>query len=275
MSRIVYSLKETALLFGHRHPKIWKTLEVVGPFVPVIILWSIIVRMQIWPTYLFPPPSYVVENAESLLYKGILPYHIVTSLYRLCVGFILAAGIAIPVGIAMGLNKKVCEMCEPVVNFFQSIAEIAWLPLALLWFGFGFKTMIFIIFYTVFFPVVFNTMMGVKGVPEVFEHAMLTVGAKRRHVILEVFLPGALPSIITGIRLGMGYGWRALIAAEMIVGEEGLGFMIFEARSFNLTEQVILGMIIMGLLWLITDRLIMKPLEKKTIERWALVPKES
>jgi NitT/TauT family transport system permease protein/taurine transport system permease protein len=275
MNKTFARMVEAANAFDTRFPSVWPAIRVVGPFIPLILLWDYIAKLQIWPLQLFPPPSWVIKSAVDLVYKGVLPFYLETSLYRLAVGFAIAVGVAIPLGMAMGLNKNVAEFFEPAVNFFQSIAEIAWIPLALVWFGFGFKTMLFIIIYTVFFPVVFNTMMGVKGVPRVLEEAALTCGAKRWRVIMEVLLPGSLPSIMTGLRLGMGYGWRALIAAEMIVGEDGLGYMIFEARKFNLTEQVMLGMIMMGLLWLITDRFIMKPLENKTIERWGLVRADS
>ena len=134
-----------------------------------------------------------------------------------------------------------------------------------------FKAVTFIIFMAVFFPVVFNTLAGVRGTNQMLVWAVLTLGANRWNVLKEVVLPGALPSIVNGIRLGMGYGWRAVIAAEMIAAASGLGYMIFDARNWLDTPVVVMGMITMGLCWLSLDRMILKPIEKRTIEKWGLV----
>jgi NitT/TauT family transport system permease protein/taurine transport system permease protein len=189
------------------------------------------------------------------------------------IGSVISIITGIGVGLVLGLNRWAFRFFFPLVNFFQSVAEIGWLPLFVIWFGFGLTTIVFVIFYTIFFAMVLNTMLGVQTVPQNLVNSLLTLGGKRRHIILEVLLPGALPNIVTGVRVGIGYGWRALIAAEMLVGETGLGFMIFDARKFNLTQRIILGMLMIGLLWLLTDRLILKPIEAKTVERWGTIVK--
>jgi taurine transport system permease protein len=131
--------------------------------------------------------------------------------------------------------------------------------------------MTFIIVYTVLFPVVLNTVLGVRSVPVDMYRAAQCLGASRLRILWEVVLPGALPNIITGLRNGLGYGWRALIAAEMIVGTSGIGFMMFDARRAGSVVEILLGMIVLGLLWYVVDAWILAPIERATGERWGLV----
>ncbi len=252
---------------------ILRGVAIFGPFVPLLVLWMVVTRLEIWPRIFLPPPTDVLNAFFDLIRKGILPLHVGDSLWRLFIGSLISIVAGIFVGLVLGLNRWAFRFFFPLVNFFQSVAEIGWLPLFVLWFGFGMTTIVFVIFYTIFFAMVLNTMVGVQTVPYKLIQSVLTLGGKRRHIIFEVLLPGALPNIVTGIRVGMGYGWRALIAAEMLVGETGLGFMIFDARKFNLTQRIILGILTIGVLWLMTDRLILKPIEAKTVERWGTIAK--
>lgn len=247
----------------------------IGPFLPLLVLWIWVARIEIWPRMFLPPPSRVLESLGELLRNGLYPLHVGDSVYRLLVGCLIALALGVAVGLLIGLSPMAFRSCFPLISFFQSIAEIGWLPLAVIWFGFGFRTMLFVICYTVFFPVVLSTIIGVRSVPANLVNSVRTLGGRWHHIVLEVLLPGAFPNIVSGIRVGVGYGWRALIAAEMLVGETGLGFMMFDARRFQLTERIILGMVTIGLLWLLTDRLVLKPFESETIERWGLVVKAS
>jgi len=157
------------------------------------------------------------------------------------------------------------------IVFANAISGIAWVPLAIVWFGVGWFTTLFILLNTVFWLVFFNPLLGVRSVPRTYEHSVLTLGGNRWHVISQVYIPGALPSIVTGVRMGIGFGWRALIAAEMIGGNTGLGFMIFVSANEYKVEEVFLGVLLIGIIWMVTDRIILVPLEKWTIERWGLV----
>ena len=158
-----------------------------------------------------------------------------------------------------------------MLNFFQSVSGIAWLPLMLIWFGFGERTILVAVNYTVLFPVIFNALLGVRSVPPIYVNALRTLGASRWRIVRDVLVPGALPNIAMGVRLGLAYGWRALIAAEMLVGANGLGFMIFNAQAFHLTARIMLGMGIIGVLWLALDYFLLRPLEEATIARWGMV----
>jgi NitT/TauT family transport system permease protein/taurine transport system permease protein len=139
------------------------------------------------------------------------------------------------------------------------------------WFGLGWVSVTFIMFNTIFFLVFYNTLVGVRSVPRIFEHAVRTLGGSRRHVIFQVLIPGAMPNIVTGIRMSIGFGWRALIAAEMIATSTGLGFLIYNASNFHQTDTIFVGIVTIGILWLLTDRLILQPIERWTVERWGLV----
>ena len=151
------------------------------------------------------------------------------------------------------------------------LAGIAWIPIATLWFGYGFGAITFVIFNAVFFIVAYNTLLGVSTIPMPLRHAAASLGAGRWAMLTEVLLPGALPNIVTGIRTGLGFAWRGLIAAEMIATNVGLGYMLFVARDFYRTEVIVFGMIVIGVLWLLIDRLLLAPLERATIERWGMV----
>ena len=174
-------------------------------------------------------------------------------------------------GIAMGVSPAVSGFLTPPLRFFSVLAGIAWIPVASLWFGYGFGAITFVIFNAVFFIVTYNTLLGVSTIPMQVRNAAASLGAGRWAMLTEVLLPGALPNIVTGIRTGLGFAWRGLIAAEMIATNVGLGYMLFVARDFYKTEVIVLGMIVIGVLWLLLDRLLLAPIERATSERWGMV----
>ena len=169
------------------------------------------------------------------------------------------------------LSQRAHTALWPLLLFFQAIGDIAWLPILVIWFGYGLITMTFVIVYTVIFPVVLNTVLGVRSIPITMHRAALSLGASRARMLWEVVLPGALPNIVTGLRNGLGYGWRALIATEIIVGTSGIGFLMFDARRAGSVVEILLGMIILGILWYIVDSWILAPIERATGQRWGLV----
>ncbi len=216
----------------------WPGLAAIVPFTPVVLIWAAVAESGLFPRAFFPGPSDVVQSFLTLTYKGILPDYLQDSLIRLAVGAAVGMAFGIPLGILIGTNRLAHRVCWPVLLFFQAIGDIAWLPILLIWFGFGLTTMTFVIVYTVLFPVVLNTVLGVESVPRDLSRAAQSLGASRARVLWEVTLPGALPNIITGLRNGLGYGWRALIAVEMIVGTSGIGFMMFDARRSGSVVEI-------------------------------------
>jgi len=243
----------------------------IVPFIPVVALWAIVAESGMFPRAFFPGPLEVVRSFGSLMYKGILPDYLEDSVVRLAVGAAAGMALGIPLGVLVGLNARARTMLWPILLFFQAIGDIAWLPILLIWFGFSLTTMTIVIVYTVLFPVVLNTALGVRRVPLELHRAARSLGASRARVVWEVVLPGALPNIMTGLRNGLGYGWRALIAAEIIVGTSGIGFLMFDARRAGSVVEILLGMIVLGLLWYIVDSWVLAPIERATGQRWGLV----
>ena len=203
-----------------------------------------------------PPPSRVLAEGWRVLASGDLLAHIGHSLVRVLGGFAIAAVIAIPLGIAIGLWEWIEDAADPVMEFLRPIPPIAWIPLGILWFGIGDAQNMFIILLGAFFPILLNTIAGVRRVDRTLVWGALTLGGRRHQIVREIVLPSALPLILTGLRIGLGVGWMALVAAELVAARSGLGFMIQSARYAFVTERVILGMVVIGALGLAMDRVI-------------------
>jgi NitT/TauT family transport system permease protein/taurine transport system permease protein len=241
------------------------------PLIALVVLWAIVVRAFDVNPRLFPGVGAVGAAAIESLADGSLIAHVAASMWRVLVGTVLALVVAIPMGIAMGVSPGISSFFTPIFRFFSVLAGIAWIPIATLWFGYGFGAIVFVIFNAVFFVVTYNTLLGVASIPMPLRHAAASLGAGPWQLVTQVLLPGALPNIVTGIRTGLGFAWRGLIAAEMIATNVGLGYMLFVARDFYRTEVIVFGMIVIGVLWLLIDRLLLVPLERATMERWGMV----
>ncbi len=243
----------------------------VLPFVLLLaVWWAASSALHPGPKVL-PSPADAARAAGPLLAEGILPDYAAASLKRIAVGGGLAVALGVPAGLILGSNRTLAVAFTPFLKFFQSLSGIAWLPMMVVWFGFTEKTIQVVILYTAFFPIVFNTMTGLRTVPRHLADALRTMGAGRARLITDVWFPGALPSIIVGIRLGIAYGWRALIAGEMVAGAGGIGFLLFQSRDFQQTARIIDGMVVIGLLWIFLDAGFLRPLERYTVERWGMV----
>jgi taurine transport system permease protein len=251
----------------------WPIIATLVPFIPLVAAWWIVTAMEVFPRVFFPGPVEVVRSFFTLTYKGILPDYLEDSVVRLAVGAACGIALGIPLGILIGVSQRAYKALWPVLLFFQAIGDIAWLPILVIWFGYGLTTMTFVIVYTVIFPVILNTVLGVRSIPITMHRAALSLGASKSRILWEVVLPGSLPNIVTGLRNGLGYGWRALIAAEIIVGTSGIGFLMFDARRAGSVVEILLGMIILGILWYIVDSWILAPIERATGQRWGLVTK--
>lgn len=242
-----------------------------GPFAVVIGIWAAISALQLFPSAFFVGPDTVFATTVSLIERGILPAYIGDSLVRLAVGAVWGLVVGIGLGFLIGLNRFARKFSWPVLLFFQAIGDIAWLPILIIWFGFSLTSVTIVIVYTVTFPLVISIVAGIDAIPQNLVRASGSLGAGRWQRIVYVVVPAALPGISSGIRTGLGYGWRALIAAEIIIGTSGVGFMMFDARRQGDVSQVFVGMGVLGILWYLTDALILAPFEKETVERWGMV----
>ena len=246
-------------------------LRILIPFALVIaVWWAIKDGLGVSDTLLASPPR-VWTGFVYLVTHGILAEYASTSLQMIGFAALISFAIGVPLGFAVGTNRYAARALEGTLRFLQGISGIAWLPLAILWFGFTHTTTLAIVIYTLIVPIVFNTMTGVRAIPENYVLALRSLGASRFRIVTGVYFPGALPSIVVGLRLGMGYGWRALIAAEMLVRQGGLGDLIFGARTFNQIDRIMVGMIAIGILYIVVDRLLVQPIEAMTLARWGVL----
>ena len=246
-------------------------INLVIVIVGLLMVWSLVSDVIPNPDRYLPSPLAVLLSSFDMIYKGLLPSYFGDTVRRLIFGSIIGLAVGIPFGLLLGLNRTVSDMFYPIMNFFQSVSGIAIFPILVIWWGNSDETVFAVILYTAFFPIAFSVLSGVREIPMRYLHAVRTLGATRVQIIRDVLLPGAMPHIATGSRLSIGFAWRAVIAGEMLAGREGLGWMIFTGQDQDLTAQVILGMVIIGLSWIILDHYLLRPLEADTIERWGLV----
>ena len=216
---------------------------------------------------LMPAPSAVLAAGQELLASGDLLHHLWASLKRELTAFSFAL-VALPLGIVMGWWPRVNRQLDPVIEILRPIPPIAWIPLSLLWLGIGNAQNQFIIFLGIFFPLLLNTIQGVKNIEPNLVRAARCLGAGELQLLRRVVLPASLPMILTGMRVGFGVGWMALVAAELVGASSGLGFLINDARSVLRTDIVILGMLTIGFVGLFIDLLIRRI--AKALLPWSL-----
>ncbi len=258
-------------LSSRMHRRLSGAMWLLGPFGALLVVWYVAVAITGVPTRIFPQVDDVASTAVRLIQSGQFFNDLGASLERVAMGVGLALVTGVPFGILMGSSRIVSDFFTPLLRFSVALSGIAWIPLATLWLGYGPRVCIFIIWNSVFFAVVYNTMLGVRSIEDDLQRAAQSLGAGRLHLYVEVLLPGALPMIVTGLRVGLGYGWRGLIAAEMIATSSGLGYSLFLAQKFYDASEIVLIMIVIGALWLLMDRLILAPLERRTVQRWGMV----
>ena len=217
-----------------------------------------------------PVPTRVAKAAYDLVTSGDLPMALLVSLGRVFAGFMIAAAIAVPLGLLMGAFRPVERNVDPIVESFRPIAAIAILPLAILWLGTGTAPAILIVGYAAFFPIVVNTVAGVKRVPPTLLRAAATMGVDRFTTLRTVVVPGALPSIAVGLRIGLGVAWTAIVAAELAVGAKaggggsgGIGQMMFVFYAYSIElNRIVVCMIAVGLVALVLDQLLRRGMRR-------------
>ena len=224
-------------------------------FITIVILiaiWWIVTALG-WIDALFlPSPVIVVERFHDLInngYMGIsLWSHIGASLGRIGTALVMAVITAIPVGIAIGKSKVVRGILDPIIEFYRPIPPLAYLPLIVIWCGIGELSKVLLIYLAIFAPIVIATATGVRTVDQAKIRAAQSLGATQKQIIQHVILPSALPSILTGIRIGLGVGWSTLVAAELVGASEGLGFMVQSSSQLLATDVVIVGILIIAVI---------------------------
>jgi NitT/TauT family transport system permease protein len=216
-----------------------------------LLIWS--AASAITSPFFLPSPLAVGKALVDLTSNGTLPHAVAISYFRILVGWAVGCTVAIPLALVAGRIGVVRQLVEPFFNFFRFVPPIAFLGVAILWFGIGEGSKIAIIIYTSLFTVFMNTMAGVTSVDESPSRAALCLGSSRRQVLWRVVLPATVPAILVGMRVGMGFSFMSVVAAEMIAANEGVGFMIYNARLFLKTANAFAGILSLGAMGLLAD----------------------
>jgi NitT/TauT family transport system permease protein len=242
------------------------------PFLVVGAMWEITAHAGVFPPRLFPTLEEIAAAFWRLTVAGILPHHVAETLARLFAGFVLAGVIGVTIGIAMGRSKRAEDYLLPLASIGAPVPGIAYAPLIMLWFGLGNFSTILIVGFVSAFPVIFNTWTGVKAVKEIWVRSALVMGADQRRLFRHVILPGALPYILTGLRLGLAQAWRILVVVELLAAVPwGLGWLIFGAREFLNTDVMLAGVAVIGMIGLALEKLVFERLEHYTVVRWGMM----
>ena len=220
----------------------------------IVFVWQMVVVFTNAHVALLPPPLLAATTFFELVVSGELFVHIGASLGRVISAWILSAIVAIPLGLAMGRSERLEGLIDPVIELFRPISPLAWIPLAILWFGIGETGKIFIIFIATFFPILLNTVSGVKGVDPVLIRAGRVLGCESDQALFrKVILPAAIPTIVVGLRISFGTGWAAIIAAELVAAQVGLGYLIADGMEILRSDLVLVGMVTIGILGVLID----------------------
>lgn len=231
-----------------------------------LALWHCMVRLS--GSDLFPTPLEVVHGIRELIEKGLLLKYIVASLFRVSWGFMLAVLVGVPLGLILGWFRPAYQALNPMIQIMRPISPIAWIPVAILWFGIDDTAPVFLIFLASVFPITVSSMAAVQNMQLVYLRAAQNFGVKGPQLFRRVILPAALPQIITGIRIALGIAWLVVVAAEMIAVNSGLGYLIIDARNAGKRyDLVVAGMVMIGLIGLVLDLLI-RQLEKFDEVKW-------
>ena len=242
------------------------------PFLVVGAIWEIVARSGVFPRKLFPTLGDIAHAFVDLTMSGILPLHTLETVLRLLAGFALAAIVGVTIGVLMGRSRRAEDILLPLVSILAPIPGLAYAPLFLLWFGPGEVSAVLLVAFVSMFAVIFNSWTGVKAVKEIWLRSAQAMGADQRRMFRHVILPGALPYILTGLRLGLAQAWRILVAVEMLAAVPwGLGWLIFGAREFLNTDAMMAGIVVIALIGLTLEKYVFQRIEDYTVVRWGMM----
>ncbi len=248
--------------------------EAVFPFFVIGVLWELFALLGPFPPKLFPEVGTIFATFVRLVGNGILLMHAASTILRLILGFTVAALVGVALGIIMGQYRWAEDFFLPIVSIGSPIPGLAYAPLFVLWFGLGNLPAVLLVGFAAAFPIVLNTWTGVKAVKEIWIRAAEAMGAEGRRLFWKVVLPGALPYVLTGLRIGLSRAWRVLIAVEMLTSVSlGLGWLIFGAREFLNTDVMLAGIAVIGLVGYLLEKLVFQRLEQFTVVRWGMMEK--
>lgn len=252
---------------NREHTRVVARLRPLVFIATLLVVWQIAASRQ--GVHLLPGPLQVLSGLIELTEHGLLLKYVVASLFRVTWGFAGAAVLAIPLGLTIGWYRRADLAVNPLVQILRPISPLAWIPLAILWFGVGDLAAIFIIFVACFFPLLLTAIGAVQSTPDAYIEAGRNFGLSPAAFIYRVLLPATVPKLIIGLRVTLGIAWLVVVAAEMIAVNSGLGFLIVDARNAgNRYDLVVAGMVMIGVIGLLLD-LGMRSLERVKAFRWS------
>ena len=219
------------------------------------LLWHLAALYSGWSAQVFPGPLKVLAAMAELISDGSLLKHSIASLFRVTAGFYLAVLFGIPLGIVLGRMKIAKQFLNPIIQFLRPISPLAWIPLAMLWFGIGDKPAIFLIFLSSFFPLVVSTAIAADSIEPTFFQVASNFNFSRIEVVTKIIVPGMLPDVITALRITITIAWLVVVAAEMIAVQSGLGYLILDSRNALRMDYVMDAMIVIGIIGLLLDHI--------------------
>lgn len=232
----------------------------------IVLIWHAAVTLSGSP--IFPKPGQVLSGMIELTRRGVMVKYIVASLFRVSAGFLLALAVGVPLGLLLGWFGRAFNALNPVIQVLRPISPIAWIPVAILWFGVSDMAPIFLIFLASVFPIATASIAAVQNIQLAYLRAARNFGVKGSTLFRTVVFPAAMPQIITGVRIALGVAWLVVVAAEMIAVNSGLGYLIIDARNAGMRyDLVVAGMVLIGLIGLILDFLVRR-LERVDELRW-------
>lgn len=231
-------------------------------FIIFTLIIEIILSFNIINAYILPPPSKIISTGYILLQNGQLIKHISISFIRVLSGFFLAFILAFPMGVILGLRPKLYNFFEPVLNFFRNVPPLALVPLIIIWFGIGEEAKMLVIILASFFPIFLNTKKGISSCDSKLIEVGKTFYFSPKDIFFKIILPSASSDILLGVKLALGYSWRAIIGAEMIAASSGLGYLILDGQQLFRPDVVIVGIISIGFLGIFTDYLLKLSIKK-------------
>ena len=230
----------------------------LGTLTVILAIWWTVAALQLISPLFLPSPGLVLQKLITIagpqgFMDATLWQHLAASLTRIVIALLAAVLLGVPVGIAMGLSPTVRGILDPIIELYRPVPPLAYLPLMVIWFGIGETSKILLIYLAIFAPVAMSALAGVKSAQQVRIRAAQSLGASRWQLLWHVILPGALPEILTGLRIGLGVGWSTLVAAELIAATRGLGFMVQSAGEFLATDVVLAGIAVIALVAFILE----------------------
>ncbi|WP_411678613.1 ABC transporter permease [Clostridium thailandense] len=238
--------------------------KIKGLIIPIIIiiLWSGASLLKLFNDYIIPSPWTICSTAYELIKSGELIRHLAVSFFRVFIGFFVTFIIAFPSAIFIGSKEKAIYYFEPFLEFMRHIPPIAVIPILILWFGIGETSKLAVIFLATFFPIFLNTLNGVTNYDKKLLEVGQVLGFSNKDKFFKIILPQAVPSILIGMQLGLGYSWRSLMGAELIAASSGIGYMIMDAEQLSRPDIIIVGIFSMGIVGYIVDYFFIKITKK-------------